>query len=76
MGRTRILNFYAGLEFYQAFTKSLRDRDFDRLIYDQATDSYKVLGKDNNKYLDLFYGIKIVWMIPINKRAPDKYYYN
>lgn len=76
MGRTRILNFYAGFEFYQAFTKNLRDRDSDRLIYDQATDTYKVLGKDNKNYLDLFYGIKIGWMIPINRRSPDKYYYN
>lgn len=76
MGRTKILNFYGGFEFYQAFTKNLRDRDFDRLIYDQATDSYKVLGKDNKSYLDLFFGIKIGWMIPVYNRAPNKYYYN
>lgn len=76
MGRSRILNFYGGFEFYQGFTKSLRDRDFDRVIYDQATGTYKVLGKDNNNYLDLFFGIKIGWMIPIYSRAPDKYYYD
>lgn len=74
MGRSRILNFYAGLEFYQAFTKSLRDRDFDRLIYDQDNDSYKVVGKDNTNYLDLFFGIKIGWMLPVYSRAPERYY--
>ncbi len=76
MGRTRVLNFYAGFEFYQAFTKNLRDRDFDQLIYDQATDTYTVAGKDNNNYVDLFFGIKIGWMIPIYNRAPDTYYYH
>jgi len=76
MGRTRILNFYGGFEFYQGFTKNLRDRNFDQVIYDQATNTYKVVGKDNKNYLDLFFGFKIGWMIPIYNRAPDKYYYN
>ena len=75
MGRTRILNFYAGFEFYQAFTKNLRDRNFDQVIYDNTTNTYKVVGKDNNNYLDLFFGIKVGWMIPVYKRSPDTYYY-
>ncbi len=76
MGEKRVANFYAGFEFYQAFTKSLRDRVFDQVVYDQDSDTYKVIGKDNNSYLDLFFGIKVGWMLPIYKRAPDKYYYN
>lgn len=76
MGRTRVLNFYAGFEFYQTFSNSLRDRDFYNLKYDPATSTYKVGGKDSNNYLDLFFGIRIGWMIPIFSRAPDTYYYD
>jgi hypothetical protein len=75
MGKKRVANFYAGFEFYQAFTKSLRDRVFDQVTYDGSSGTYKVVGKDNNSYLDLFFGIKLGWMLPIYKRAPDKYYY-
>ena len=63
MGDSRILNFYAGFEFYQAFTRSQRDYSFD------------MMQKDTKKYTDLFYGIKIGWMIPVYKRAPRAYYY-
>ncbi len=63
MGKSRMLNFYGGFEFYQAFTKSRRDYIFD------------LMKKDDTNHLDFFYGIKIGWMIPIYDRAPDKYYY-
>jgi hypothetical protein len=63
MGNSRVLNFYAGFEFFQAFTKSKRDYVFD------------MMSKDNNKYMDLFYGIRVGWMIPVLKRVPRKYYY-
>ena len=63
MGRSRILNFYAGFQFYQAFTKSQRDYIFDKM------------GRDDNHYTDFFYGIKVGWMIPVYNRAPEAYYY-
>ncbi len=63
LGNSRILNFYAGFEFYQAFTRSTRDYSFD------------LMQKDTKKYTDLFYGFKIGWMIPVYKRAPRKFYY-
>lgn len=75
MGKTRVLNFYAGFEIYEAFTKSQRDRVFDQVTYNEDKGVFEVNGKDNNNYFDLFYGIKIGWMIPIYKRAPDPYYY-
>ena len=64
MGKSRVLNFYGGFEFYQAFTKSRRDYVFDQM------------KKDTNNYLDLFFGIKVAWMIPLYKQAPDQYYYH
>ncbi len=63
MGDSRVLNFYAGFEFYQAFTKSQRDYIFDLQM------------KDTNSYTDLFFGFKVGWMLPIYKRAPKAYYY-
>jgi hypothetical protein len=63
MGKSRVLNFYAGFEFYQAFTKSQRDYIFDQM------------GADNTSHTDFFYGFRIGWMIPIYDRAPDAYYY-
>ncbi len=63
MGKSRMWNFYGGIELYQAFTRSKRDYIFD------------LMRPDNNKYVDLFFGIKIGWMIPVYRRAPDKYYY-
>ena len=64
MSNSRLLNFYAGFEFHEAFTKSLRDWDFHNM------------GKDNNNNFDFFLGIKVGWMLPIYDRAPDKFYYN
>jgi hypothetical protein len=31
---------------------------------------------DNESKLDLFYGIKIAWVIPLYRRAPTGYYIN
>ncbi len=64
MGNARLLNFYAGVEAHEAFTKSLRDWDFH------------TMQKDNTNYLDFYIGIKIGWMLPLYDRAPDKFYYN
>jgi len=63
MGNDKLLNFYGGFEFMQGFTKSRRDYIFD------------LQKKDSESKIDLFYGIRIGWMIPAYKRAPDKYYY-
>ena len=64
MGNNKLLNFYAGFEFHEAFTRSLRDWDFS------------TMQKDNKRYFDYFIGIKVGWMLPIYQRAPDKFYYN
>ena len=63
MSNSRMLNFSLGFEFIQAFTKSMRDYQFD------------LRGNDPNSYIDHYYGIRINWMIPMYKRAPQKYYY-
>ncbi len=63
MGNTRMLNFSIGVEFIQAFTHSLRDYQFD------------LMAPDTKSYTDQYYGLKINWIIPAYKRAPQQYYY-
>lgn len=63
LGDSRIWNFYGGLEFKQAWTKNRRDIDFDTRV------------KDDAQKLDLFFGFKIYWVIPLYRRAPTGYYY-
>ncbi|MCD4773763.1 MAG: hypothetical protein K8R41_10320 [Bacteroidales bacterium] len=63
MGNKRKVNFYAGFEFIQAATKCRRDYNFDEMK-----------GDDKNR-LDLLFGIKAGWIIPLFKRTPEKFYY-
>lgn len=64
LGDSRMWNIYAGFEFSQAFTKNQRDVNFDTRM------------PDNASKLDLFYGFKIAWVIPLYRRAPTGYYIN
>jgi hypothetical protein len=62
ISNTRLLNFYAGFEFIQSWTKSKRDYTFD------------LERAEKISYSTRFYGIKVVWMIPLYKRSPKNYY--
>lgn len=62
LGNTRLLNFYIGFEFIQAWTQSKRKRDFDTGL------------PDNKKYNSQFYSVKVSWFIPLYKRSPQAYY--
>jgi hypothetical protein len=64
MGKSRIVNFYFGFEFVQAWTKSLRDYNFDDMEY-----------TDENRF-DALYSFKLGWFIPVNRRVPKEFYYN
>jgi hypothetical protein len=63
-GKKNLLNLYAGFEFTQAFTQNRRSFNFD------------THSKDVSKRLDLLFGAKIGWMIPIYSRKPQNYYFN
>ncbi|HSG68735.1 MAG TPA: hypothetical protein VK994_08510 [Bacteroidales bacterium] len=64
IGESRIWNFYAGLDFSQAWTRNVRDVNFDTRM------------PDNSQHLDLFFGFKVGWVIPIYRHAPPDYYFN
>ncbi|MGQ0829590.1 MAG: hypothetical protein ACT4ON_14465 [Bacteroidota bacterium] len=62
LSNSRLLNLYIGLEFMQGFTQSRRSYDYDKM------------KKDTQKRLDLLYGAKIAWVLPLYKKAPQDYY--
>ncbi|MCD4680697.1 MAG: hypothetical protein K8S00_09955 [Bacteroidales bacterium] len=63
IGNNKIVSFFAGIEFTQAWTQSMRVYDFDKR------------SKNDSRYFDTLTGIKVGWIIPLYKRKPDKYYY-
>lgn len=64
MGSNRLLNFYFGLEAYQAFTQSVRKLNYDTGMPDTA------------KRLDLLYGFRVGWILPLYKKTPNEFYYD
>lgn len=62
-GNKKLINFYAGLDLTQAWTKNRRTYNFDTRSYDNAT------------RFDSMIGIRFGWMITLYRSAPDEYYY-
>ncbi|HET6244800.1 MAG: hypothetical protein H0V01_05130 [Bacteroidetes bacterium] len=63
LSNNRLLNFYGGVEFVQAWTQNRRDFNFD------------TMEKDNTRRNDFMSGIKVGWVIPLYKKMPNKFYY-
>ena len=75
MSNNRIYNLSISLEATYARTKPLRDYDF-RVFYDENGEPHIMGYNDKNKrFNDLYYGIRVSWMIPTYQRQPDAYYY-
>ncbi len=62
VGNHRLVNFYGGVEAIQGFTAGRRD-----FIYTE-------MKADKEARLDLLFGIRIGWVIPLFKEAPDEFY--
>ena len=62
-GNSRIVNFFAGFEFTEAITKSLRGYDYD------------LMQTDNAKRKDFLFAIRVGWILPLYKKVPQKFYY-
>lgn len=63
LSNKRKINFFFGLEITEAFTKSQRDYDFDRM------------APDTQNRLDIMIGLRAGWILPLYGRAPQDYYY-
>lgn len=66
MANQGFVNFYAGFYFQQGYTYNRRT-----LFYDQPETPVST-----DMMLDLQYGLKVGWLIPVYKRKPKEYYYN
>jgi hypothetical protein len=62
LSNRRLINFYAGIEFLQGFTRNTRyDFDLNR--------------RDNSLHRDYLSSLRVGWLIPLYKRAPNEFYY-
>ncbi len=61
-----IYNFYAGFYCQQGFTRNQRSEFWDK--------PNEVVSQDLR--LELMYGFRVGWLIPIYKRQPKDYYFN
>ncbi|MBI2720912.1 MAG: hypothetical protein HYX39_01925 [Bacteroidetes bacterium] len=64
LGENKLLNFYFGIEMYQGFTKSVRKLNYDTGL------------PDVQPRLDLLYGLRFGWILPLYKKRPNDYYYD
>lgn len=62
LSNNHLANFYVGLECMEGFTQSRRSFDYDKM------------QRDTKKRLDILYGAKIAWILPLYKRAPKEFY--
>ncbi len=62
LSENRLLNFYFGVETVQAFSKSLRKLNYDTGL------------TDTKQRLDLLYGLKFGWILPLYKKRPKEFY--
>jgi hypothetical protein len=59
----RLINFYAGVEAYQGFTRGRRDLNFDTRT------------TDNDPRFDLLAGVRIGWVLHLSARTQSDYYF-
>ncbi|MDP4267164.1 MAG: hypothetical protein Q8880_07000 [Bacteroidota bacterium] len=64
-GKRRLINFFAAIEFNQAFTKNLHNFDYNTGM------------TDNSKRYDTLWGFKVGWMINLYRQKPykDSFYF-
>ena len=64
LSKNRLINFFGGIDFTQAWTKSLRKYNYDTQL------------PDNKTYNNTLYGIRLGWIVRLNKRKQQAFYYN
>ncbi len=62
LSNNRLANFYIGFECMQGFTKNRRSYNFD------------TMEQDTKKRIDILYGAKLSWILPLYKKAPQEFY--
>ncbi len=71
LGNNRYSNFYFGFQFLQGFTRNRRSWDYEEGMKLDPTKP----GLFPIYRLDLLYGCRIAWLLPIYKKPPQDFYY-
>ena len=66
MANQGFVNFYGGFYVQEGFTYNKRDIFFDK----------PNTPVSNDLMLDIQYGIKIAWLVPVYKRKPKDFYFD
>jgi hypothetical protein len=66
MANRGLINFYGGFYAQQGFTKNMRTVFFDQ----------PEIPVSKKTMIDLQFGFKIGWFIPIYKRLPKEFYFD
>jgi len=86
MSNNKLMNFYCGIEFTQAFTKLRRDKlmnfycgieftqAFTKLRRDYQVD-YEINDPRFGMRNDNLFNIQVGWILPIYSRVPKEFYY-
>jgi len=64
MSKNRLINFFGGFDYTHGWTKSLRGYNYDTQESDTKTNS------------NILYGVRVGWIIRLNKRKSQEYYYH
>ena len=64
LGNNRLLNFYGGVEVMAGFTQNRRTINFD------------TMQNDPTKRIDVYFGPRIGFILPLYKKEPNDFYYN
>lgn len=62
VGNRRLINFFGGVEAIQGFTQGRRNYNFN------------TMKSDKGNRIDLLFGLRFGWIMPIYKQAPEKFY--
>ena len=63
MSNNKMINFFAGVEYVQAWTRSQRNWNFDTQTRDTALRNDGLLG------------VRAGWVVHLYRRAPDAFYF-
>ena len=62
LSNSRLLNFYFGFESLEGFTQNRRSYDYD------------LMSQDTKKRVDLLFGARVAWVLPLYKKPPAEFY--
>ena len=66
LGNSGVVNFYGGFYIMEGFTQNRREVFFDQPDTPVPTGTR----------LDMLYGFKVGWFVPVYKRKPKEFYFN